>query len=208
MYTFCMDDGESRYSSSRIESLTDGIFAFAMTLLVLNLSAPVLHGAVNEHELALSLEVMSGPLFSFLLSFFLLATAWSVHHKQFSFIVASDSNLMWINMIRLLFVIMVPFSSVLIGNYPELPISAFIFSVNIFCLCLASYLEWWYAAMHDMVRGVTKSMIHRSNMRGLLPVVVAGVAMMCAPFFPTFSLWLYLLIPLGFMVLKMFVKKI
>lgn len=203
-----MDRTESRYSSSRIESLTDGIFAFAMTLLVLNLSAPVIHGVVNEHELVLNLEVMSGPLFSFLLSFFLLATAWSVHHKQFSFIFASDTGLMWINMVRLLFVIMVPFSSVLIGHYPELPVSAFIFSMNIFCLCLASYIEWWYAVKHDMVKGVSEAGIKNSNMRGLVPVVVAGIASICALFFPTFSLWLYLFIPVGFFVIRRVTKKL
>lgn len=208
MYTFCMNQSEARYSSSRIESLTDGIFAFAMTLLVLNLSAPIIHGAVNEHELALSLEVMSGPLFSFLLSFFLLAIAWSVHHKQFTFIVASDTGLMWINMVRLLFVIMVPFSSVLIGNYPELPISAFIFSVNIFCLCLASFIEWRYAVRHGMVKGVSDMGLRKSNIRGAVPVVVAGVASVCALVFPTFSLWLYLLIPVGFLILGRFFKKI
>lgn len=196
------DAQASRYSSSRIESLTDGIFAFAMTLLVINLSAPVIHGVVTNQELLFDIEVMSTRFFSFLLSFFLLAAAWGVHHRQFSFITSSDTTLMWINMVRLLFVIMVPFSSVLVGNYPELPISAFFFSMNIFFLCLFSFIEWKYAVRHGMVEGMTQGQIHSGDIKNIFPIIVAGVSSVCALFAPEFSLWLYLAIPVGLFVLN------
>jgi len=78
-YTFIVGKQEEHklkevsFSSSRIESLTDGIFAFAMTLLVLNLNAPELHGAATNEELILRLTALSHKFFIFLVSFFVLA---------------------------------------------------------------------------------------------------------------------------------------
>ena len=119
-----------RYSSNRIESLTDGIFGFAMTLLVVNLDVPVLRGAVTNQELLTNLWSLSDTFFTFLLSFFLLASAWGVHQRQFAYIKQSDNTLMWINMVRLLFTVMVPFTTVLISKYDNLSAAAFIFSMN------------------------------------------------------------------------------
>lgn len=190
------------YSSSRLESLSDGIFAFAMTLLVLNLNAPELHGAVTNQELVQNLLALSNRFFSFLLSFFLLASAWGVHHRQFSFIKQSDSNLTWINMLRLLFVVIVPFSSVLVGSYPDLGVASFFFSVNIFFLCLMSFLEWKYAASHGFVEGLSDEHFRSANIKNAFPIAVAAISCMIAFFSPTASQLVYLILPFGFIFLK------
>lgn len=193
-----------RYSARRLESLTDGIFGFAMTLLVINLNAPILHGLVTNQELIASLSKLQNHFFTFLVSFLLLASAWGVHHRQFSFIKESDGTLMWINMVRLLFVITIPFSAVLVSNYPNLPAAVFFFAMNIFLLSLASYIEWKYAATHDMTEGLTPEHIHAGDVKNMLPLIVTGVVCISSLFAPEISLYLYLLIPIGLIVLRKF----
>lgn len=190
------------FPSSRIESLTDGIFAFAMTLLVLNLNAPELYGIVTDQELISKLSALSDKFLIFLLSFFLLASAWGVHHKQFARINRSDEGLMWINMLRLLFVIMIPFSSVLVGNYSSLPAAVIFFNLNIFLLSLVSYVEWKYALSHDLTENVSKEYERKGNIKNLVPVVIAGLTVLIAFFNTALSLWTFATIPFALYLLK------
>lgn len=197
-----MEEKKEYFPSSRIESLTDGIFAFAMTLLVLNLNAPELHGLVTNQELIAKLMGLSDRFLIFLLSFFLLASAWSVHHKQFARITRSDDKLMWINMIRLLFVIMIPFSSVLVGSYSTLSAAVIFFNLNIFMLSLVSFIEWKYALSHDLTENVSKEYEEKGNIKNLVPVVIAGAAVIIAFVNTTLSLWTFATIPLALYLLK------
>jgi uncharacterized membrane protein len=195
------------FPSSRIESLTDGIFAFAMTLLVLSLNAPELQGIITNQELIIKLDAMSDRFLIFLLSFFLLASAWGVHHRQFAKITRSDEGLMWINMLRLLFVIMIPFSSVLVGNYSQLTFAVFFFDMNIFLLSLVSYIEWKYALSHDLTsETVLSDYEKKGNIKNIVPVAIAGIACLIALFNTNLSLWTFATIPLVLYTLKRFGK--
>ncbi len=187
---------DTYFPSSRIESLTDGIFAFAMTLLVLSLNAPELHGAVTNSELLSKLNALSDKFFIFLLSFFLLASAWGIHHKQFARISKSDTNLMWINMVRLLLVIIIPFSSVLVGNYSNLLVAVLFFDLNIFLLCVVSSLEWKYAVTHKLTHNITPEEAKSIDTKNMITIVVSGIACVLAFFNTNLSLWAFATIPL------------
>lgn len=190
------------FPSARIESLTDGIFAFAMTLLVLNLNAPELHGLVTNQELIQQIFALSDRFLIFLLSFFLLALAWGVHHKQFAKITRSDERLMWINMLRLLFVVMIPFSSVLVGSYSDLSAAVFFFCMNIFLLCSVSYLEWKYAVSHDLTENLSNEYEKSANAKNMITVAIAGVAVILSLFNTNLALWIFAIIPFVFLFLK------
>lgn len=188
--------------SARIESLTDGIFAFAMTLLVLSLNAPELHGLVTNQELVVQISALGDRFFIFLLSFFLLAMAWGVHHKQFAKITRSDDKLMWINMLRLLTVVTIPFSSVLVGTYSELQSAVFFFTLNIFLLVSISYWEWKYAVSHDLTEHISKEYEKIGNLKNLVTVAIAAVAVVLSFVNTDLALWTFALIPFVFLVLK------
>lgn len=193
---------ELKFSSSRIESLTDGIFAFAMTLLVLNLNAPQLHGLITNQDLIQNLTALAPRFYIFLLSFALLASAWGVHHRQFSYIRGSDNTLMWINMLRLLFVVIVPFSSVLVGEYGDLPAAAFFFCFNMFGLSVVSYYELEYAVHKGFTEGLPDEHKRASKLKNSVPILVSSAACICALFKPVLSYWLFALIPIAIYTLK------
>src|SRR5262249_42249607 len=110
---------------------TDGIFAIAMTLLVLDLKVPVLDAATNQ-SLWHALSGNGAIFISYLISFSLLFISWRGHN----FIVSTmsknlDANLVNLNMFYLFFIALVPFTTHLIGAYPRTQLAITIYAFNI-----------------------------------------------------------------------------
>ena len=131
--------------TNRVESLTDGVFAIVMTILVLELGVPIVTGEPVHTELSTRLFVLWPKFVSYFVTFLLLGHIWSIHYYQFSLIRRSDSVLMWINIIFLMFLALVPFSTSLLGQHIDEPLSVLIWSGNL-TMCLAvRYVQWFYA---------------------------------------------------------------
>lgn len=132
-------------TTKRIETLVDGIFAIAMTLLVLNLSIPQLTGPVQDPNLQALLIKLLPKLFTYALSFVLLAIFWRINHNQFYYIKKVDTPLLWITILWLMFVALVPFSTSLTGEYGHLQSAQIFFDLNLLAIGLLSALTWYYA---------------------------------------------------------------
>src|SRR5215468_909030 len=81
---------------NRIEALTDGVFAVAMTLLVLDIKVPELEQALSSAELPFRLLALWPKFLSYAISFVILGVYWVGHHLQLSFIRSADRPLLWI----------------------------------------------------------------------------------------------------------------
>src|SRR5580693_8694231 len=97
-------------SNSRIEALSDGVFAITMTLLVLKLEVPeVMHHSSNEEMLQQLLAL--GPEFAtYVVTFLIAGGFWFLHHLTFHFIRHVNAFLVWVNLLYLMFVSLLPFS--------------------------------------------------------------------------------------------------
>lgn len=133
------------YSTRRLEALTDGVFAIAMTLLVLDLKVEDLGAAATNDQLWQALLSMQDSLTSFIISFLLLGSMWAVHMRQFEFIKRADRHLTMINTLRLLTVVLIPLTTSIAGNYSDLVLGRVLFPINFFALALVSYWQWDYA---------------------------------------------------------------
>jgi len=102
---------------NRLEFLTDGVFAIVMTLLVLEISIPEIAHPSLQVELPRRLLELWPKLYSYLLSFFVLGTLWTLHHRSFHSIKRSDNVLLWLNIFFLMFVALMPFTTSIVGNY-------------------------------------------------------------------------------------------
>jgi uncharacterized membrane protein len=129
-------------ATARIESLTDGVYAIAMTLLVLNLGVP--EAPRESAALLAALAQMQDLFIDYVISFLLLAVFLTVHHRHFHVIKRTDARLLWINFFTLLFVVLIPFSTVLFGTYRTVPAAAIFFELNIFAIGALKYLQWSY----------------------------------------------------------------
>ena len=145
--------------TSRIETLVDGIFAIAMTILVLNLNVPDINGPLTNISFQNAVYSIWPDVLSFVLSFVLLGVFWNIHHRTFHQIEKVDTVLLWINMIWLLFIVLVPFSNTLTGGqYGQFTLAHLIFNVNMLGIAVFISLNWFYASkkgfIHERVDSV------------------------------------------------------
>lgn len=124
----------------RSEALTDGIFAVAMTLLVIELKLPE-HGVVHSAaDLYRVLADLLPKATAWALSFFVLALFWVGHHRAFAHLRRADATLVRLNLMQLAFVSLMPFSSALSGEFGALVISQAFYSLNMAALGVAALL--------------------------------------------------------------------
>lgn len=103
--------------TSRIEAFSDGIFAFSITLLALDLNFGKLADLGNEE--VLNTLMSAGPKFLiFLISFFVIGILWVNHHHFFHNFKATNWKLLWHNNLFLLWIILIPFITNFLGNNP------------------------------------------------------------------------------------------
>lgn len=123
----------------RSEALTDGIFAVAMTLLVIELKLPDVDRLQSSRELAGALGALLPQAIAWLISFFVLALFWTAHHRVFSHVRRADTTLVWLNLIQLAFVSLMPFSCALIGEKGVL-LAQVVYSSNMAMLAVTGLL--------------------------------------------------------------------
>ena len=132
-------------TTKRIETLVDGVFAIAMTLLVLSIPLPQIPGYATNLQLWNYLVGLSQQLWIYAFSFLLLASFWRAHHMQFFLIKQSDSVLIWINLLWLMFVALVPFSANFVTNYGSHQLAMLFFNFNMLIIGIFYIVNWTYA---------------------------------------------------------------
>jgi len=183
-------------TTRRIETLADGIFAIAMTLLVLTLTLP----DMTQVKLSLT-QLLAGQwpkFFNYVLSFLLLAIFWIVHHQQFHIIRRTDKRHVWINIGILMFVALMPFSTDVVGDYSGETLAELVFSANLMILGLLFLLNWVYACWHHRLvdHDLDRETIIRGIRRGCITPVVAAISIILSFFVPQWGLAVYILIPI------------
>lgn len=177
----------------RLEALADGIFAFAMTFLVLSINMP--DGAKNVNVGAFILN-QGHNFWNFTLSFFLLALFWLGHSQQFHHIKRTDALTLWLNIFMLLFVVLVPFSTSLMNDYPNDLVAEVFFNSNMLALSLVLTLNWGYSYRRGLFETeINAHHLARINRRGLLMPLVSFGGLLVAFVSPGWSTLVYLLVP-------------
>jgi uncharacterized membrane protein len=108
-------------SLGRLLTLSDGVFAIAMTLLALDLMVPDLHGNVSDQRLLHALGQNTATYWSYLLSFYVIASYWGAHRRLMRSVVAAHPALIRDTIWLLLIVAAMPFPTSLLGQYAEAP---------------------------------------------------------------------------------------
>jgi len=136
----------------RLAALSDGIFAVAMTLLVLDIHAPAAHAIHSEDDLWLALRQLAPRLLVYLMSFVTLGIFWIGQQTQFNQLAQSDRHLTWIHIAFLALVSVMPFSTSLLAEFIEFRLALLLYWANILFLGLILYVSWRYAASAGLVQ--------------------------------------------------------
>lgn len=133
-------------SKHRIEALTDGIYAIALTLAVLTIDVGELPPVGVDGHFIDSLSVTFPQIMHYAIAFFVLISFWMAHHRQVSYIRNVDKTYIWFNVLTLFFVALVPFTTDLVGSYSEYTVAVIFYAGNLFIIGILTTLAWIYAA--------------------------------------------------------------
>lgn len=178
---------------SRLEMFVDGVFAIAITILVLELQVPALQytNVAVTHYIG---EIIP-ELFGYFLSFFLLAIFLNSHHRQFRFIKQTNANFWWINILLLALIALVPFSTSLLTGFGGISAAVIFFNLNMLLAGLALVLMWKYAQKNDLIKEDTEpETIRFIGIRNLAIPIIALIAILSTFISPNLSNLVYLLL--------------
>lgn len=167
----------------RLLTLTDGVVAIAITLLVLQLNVPPpakLADPASAPELAAQLGKGADQLISYVISFYVIAQFWLVHHRVFRRISGQREGLAWWNFAFLFTVTIMPFASDLLGEYSANPLAIDIFAVNLLAATVATQLAVIYGRREDLLTAESARETQAARLRvaasTLVIVLSIGVA--------------------------------
>lgn len=134
----------SAITTARIETLTDGVFAIVMTLLVFDMHLP-LPEQVEQIGLLNALSLLAPNLLSYVITFVILGVFWVGHHNQFFYIRRADRVLLWINIFFNMAVALLPFSAGLFSRYGQYAEAIIVYNLNLILTGVLLFTHWWYA---------------------------------------------------------------
>jgi len=185
----------STQRTTRLEAFTDGVFAIAATLLVLDLTQHSLGKVGSDAEMWAALAGMGELFLNFALSFVLLCLMWMVHVQQFEHVARVDATTVWLNNARLLFIVLVPFATNLTTEYSDYLAGRLAMPVTFFLAILFSWLQWGWAVrqrdtlLPDMSRADAVA-YGRSSLSALL---ISATVVVLAPWIGSAAFLLFLL---------------
>jgi uncharacterized membrane protein len=205
--------GPLPFEKNRLEAITDGVYAVAMTLLVIDLKMPNLasvsakgggdtQGRQMAAELVAALIQQQDKFVAWLISFLVVAALWTAQQRTFEPLKLVDRRLTWISICQLGFVSLMPFSSSLVGEYTALYPAPAIYAGNLFALGVFSSLTAWYIGSHPalLARQLTSGERAAAMMRGLSLVLVSTLAFAVSFIVPSKAPWAFtLLLPISWL---------
>jgi uncharacterized membrane protein len=128
---------ENETEFSRIVAFSDGVFAIAITLLVLNLSVPE---RIPGDDLTGALWDQRHDLFAYALSFAVIGRFWVIHHRVFADLTGFDARLMGLNLFYLAWIVLIPFSSQVLGDHAGDTGAVVLYAINLAVVSLVGTL--------------------------------------------------------------------
>jgi uncharacterized membrane protein len=174
----------------RIVAFSDGVFSIAITLLVLNLG---IDKGLTEGQIDNALWDQREMFLSYAISFAVIGRFWLVHHRFFAEVQAFDGRLIGLNLVYLGWIVLIPFSSEVLGEYGGKTTAVVIYSVNLAVVVLLGLLM----SVDARRRGLTKidDRTHRENQ--IRATYIAGIFLLSIPVAlvaPNVAPWLWLVL--------------
>jgi len=164
---------------SRLDQLSDGIFAIVMTILVFEIKVPTIWGPISNGELWVEIKHLMPLFLTYILSFSLLFTYWRAHHFFISVYAKTiDQMLTNINALFFMLISLVPFSAGVLGQFSTNELAVIVFGIHIILIGLTLYWMRKYVLYSEHIKNpeISKREIRGSTIRTLVPVFFALVA--------------------------------
>jgi len=155
-------------SVERLAALSDGIFAVAMTLLVLDLHVPAHDAIHSERDLWQALILLAPRLVIFLMSVMTIGIFWVGQQTQLNHFARADRNLAWIHIAFLCAAVLVPFTTSLLAEFIHFRMALLTYWFNILLLGATLYWSWSYATRAHLLNEDLPEEIHPAVIRRIV----------------------------------------
>jgi uncharacterized membrane protein len=183
---------------ARLTNLADGIFAVAMTFLAFTIQIPP-PSHTPDGDLAAKIVALLPQLGALALTYLLAARYWALHCEMHRIIVRGDGNLVALNILLLLTVVLLPFTTDVLGTYPLSGLSVGIYCGNIGVLAMLFWSIWHYAVHHPRCLAsdahLREARVFR-RIAGAIAVIILLAAAL-SQLLPRLGLVILLLVPIG-----------
>ncbi|MCT1394667.1 TMEM175 family protein [Microbacterium sp. p3-SID338] len=176
-----------------MEAYTDAVIAMAATLLVLDLTAKAIGEVDSDAQLWRALGDVWPSFLSFTISFVLLSGLWVIHMRQWRDIARADLVLLWLNNGRLLFIVLVPFTTSLVDEYSEYFAGRVLLPINFFLAVLFGVATWTWAASRGghLLAEEAKADAPSQTLGGIVAVVCGAMTVALSPWLGSLAFLTY-----------------
>jgi len=137
-------------SKDRLEAYSDGVFAVALTLLILDLRVPALASHSNLGQYATAMVPLIPKVLSFVLTFTMICIHWVGHHYFFVRLRYVTVTLVWMNNLFLLWICFMPFPMAMLGDHPTDQFPILLYAVNQLLAAMNFFVFRAYASRHKL----------------------------------------------------------
>ena len=183
----------------RVLTLSDGVFAVILTLLVLEIKVPTLG---KGQSLVDALRDIRPSFIAFFISFVVVAIAWSGHRDQFRNIRSTDGPLIWLNFLYMFPLSILPFGASLLARYDQDSVALRLYGLILVTITTTHLVMWLYSSSQPQL--LFCPVETRSRIIGAVFLIIPGVAYMIgvslADWSPQGSLLIYAFVPVLYFV--------
>jgi len=193
-------------SKVNLERITNGIYAFTMTLLVRNIQSPQPNAVLSDAAIDTYVGTTVLSIIDFIGAFIILGMFWLFYFQMFHRIRSVDYRFVHLHLLSLMIVVFVPFTQSFADDRIGLPVSAILFQFNYFALATLLIVQWHYAANNPalIIPGTTGPEIRFLHKKFLIPL---GVSLLGIVLALTGSIYVDFLYLLPFVILGIFFRN-
>ena len=173
--------------TSRLDALTDGVYAFAMTLLVVNIELPEGFDPKNDQEFLAKLSGLSDTFIAYLITFFVLVSFWFGRAKETGEPEMASTAYTWAVLLQLLSVTFLPFSMLAVGRY-DVAAAVWIYGANMIVLAVSAMI-----ITRIVERDSGRARVPSGRVELTVLIVSAVLSMIASLYSPDYAMLLYLL---------------
>jgi uncharacterized membrane protein len=201
---------DADWGKTRLEALSDGVFAIAMTLLVFNIKMPegLTRKSTNE-EVLKALGSLTPGFVAFGISFLILAAMWMSHHNVLHAVRKADRGIIWLNALYLAWVSLMPFSTSVYSVHLKTQAGLMVYWVNVFLAATSLALIWLHAVRKRKLLSeeMTPILITNISLRVSMMPVVSLTGIVVTMIDSTAALYVVWLLPVSYRIAGAIMNK-
>jgi uncharacterized membrane protein len=217
MSTQLHNELKKEFQLERMILFSDAVFAIAITLLVIEIKIPEIHGTVTDYALLQALGQLIPKFVGFLISFIFIGLYWTIHHRMFGFVTSYNRKLLVLNLLLLFFIVLMPFSTGFYGEYADkifryrLTVPLTFYVLNFCGVGFVNYFMWRYVSnpKHKLTEpAIDPATLKFAKMRALTVSIVFLLMLPVAYFFNVLvAIYMPILIPLIIRIFRRTIMK-